>query len=48
LAGAGKETADIISTLNHLMKRTYVFASLKTLEYLRRSGRMNFALAKFE
>ena len=29
------------------MKRTYVFASLKTLEYLRRSGRMNFAIAKF-
>ena len=29
------------------MKRTYVFASLKTLEYLRRSGRMNFALARF-
>jgi DegV family protein with EDD domain len=47
LAGAGKETADIISALNHLMKRTYVFASLKTLEYLRRSGRMNFALANF-
>lgn len=47
LAGAGKETEEIISALNHLMKRTYVFASLKTLEYLRRSGRMNFALAKF-
>jgi DegV family protein with EDD domain len=28
------------------MKRTYVFASLKTLEYLRRSGRMNFAVAR--
>jgi DegV family protein with EDD domain len=29
------------------MKRTYVFASLRTLEYLRRGGRMNFALARF-
>lgn len=29
------------------MERIYVFASLKMLEYLRRSGRMNFALAKF-
>lgn len=47
LAGAGKETEEIVSALNNLMKRTYVFASLKTLEYLRRSGRMNFALAGF-
>jgi DegV family protein with EDD domain len=38
---------EILSCLRKLMKRTYVFASLKTLEYLRRSGRMNFALAKF-
>ena len=29
------------------MKRIYVFASLKTLEYLRRSGRMHFVLAGF-
>ena len=29
------------------MKHTYVFASLKTLEYLRRSGRMHFVLAGF-
>jgi len=47
LVGSGKEAQEIISALNNLMKRTYVFASLKTLEYLRRSGRMNFALAKF-
>jgi len=47
LAGAGKEVEEIISALNDLMKRTYVFASLQTLEYLRRSGRMNFALAGF-
>lgn len=47
LAGAGKEIDEIITTLKDLMKRAYVFASLKTLEYLRRSGRMNFALARF-
>jgi DegV family protein with EDD domain len=47
LAGSGKEAQEIISALSNLMKRTYVFASLKTLEYLRRSGRMHFALAKF-
>jgi DegV family protein with EDD domain len=47
LAESGKEAQEIISALNNLMKRTYVFASLKTLEYLRRSGRMHFALAKF-
>jgi DegV family protein with EDD domain len=47
LAESGKEAREIVSALNNLMKRTYVFASLKTLEYLRRSGRMNFALARF-
>jgi len=38
---------DILDDLHEMMKRSYVFASLKTLEYLRRSGRMNFALARF-
>jgi DegV family protein with EDD domain len=47
LAESGKEAQEIIPALNNLMKRTYVLASLKTLEYLRRSGRMNFALATF-
>jgi DegV family protein with EDD domain len=47
LAESGKEAQEIISALKHLMKRVYVFASLKTLEYLRRSGRMHFALARF-
>ena len=47
LAGSGNEVQEITSALNNLMKRTYVFASLKTLEYLRRSGRMNVALARF-
>jgi DegV family protein with EDD domain len=46
LAKLGKKADEILSTLQDLMKRTYVFASLKTLEYLRRSGRMHFAMAK--
>ncbi len=47
LAELGEEAQEIISALKNLMKRVYVFASLKTLEYLRRSGRMNIALARF-
>ncbi len=47
MAQAGSTMDEILSTLQEVMKRTYVFASLKTLEYLRRSGRMNFAIAKF-
>ena len=47
LAALGHRMEDILAQLADLMKRTYVFASLKTLEYLRRSGRMNFALASF-
>lgn len=47
MAQVGKTMEEITSSLQDLMKRTYVFASLKTLEYLRRGGRMNFALAKF-
>jgi DegV family protein with EDD domain len=43
----GKTMEEILSVLKEVMKRTYVFASLKTLEYLRRSGRMNFAIARF-
>lgn len=47
LVQLGKKVEEIVSSLQGVMKRTYVFASLKTLEYLRRSGRMNFAIAKF-
>lgn len=47
MAQAGKKLEEIVYALQELMKRTYVFASLKTLEYLRRSGRMNFAIARF-
>jgi DegV family protein with EDD domain len=47
LAAIGKTMEEITSALQEVMKRSYVFASLKTLEYLRRGGRMNFAIAKF-
>ena len=47
MAELGHKMEEILSSLGELMKRTYVFASLKTLEYLRRSGRMHFALARF-
>ena len=47
MAQAGNKLEEIVSALQEIMKRTYVFASLKTLEYLRRSGRMNFAIARF-
>jgi DegV family protein with EDD domain len=46
MAELGHKAEEIIESLHELMKRTYVFASLKTLEYLRRSGRMHFALAR--
>ena len=45
LARAGETLEKILSQLNDQMARSYVFASLKTLEYLRRSGRMNSAVA---
>lgn len=47
LAKLEKNAQEITSALDNLMKRTFVFAALKTLEYLRRSGRMNSALASF-
>jgi DegV family protein with EDD domain len=47
MAEVGHKMDEILSSLSGLMKRTYVFASLKTLEYLRRSGRMHIALARF-
>lgn len=47
LAHTGKTMDEILASLQKFMKRTYVFAALNTLEYLRRSGRMNFALATF-
>jgi len=46
MVDAGNKMEEILINLRVFMKRTYVFASLKTLEYLRRSGRMHFALAR--
>jgi len=42
-AAAGKTTAEIIAMLEERRSRTHVFAQLDTLEYLRRSGRVNWA-----
>lgn len=42
-ARAGRPMAEIVDLLDQLVKRTYVFAVLDTLEYLRRSGRVNWA-----
>lgn len=42
-AEAGKTTAEIITMLEERRARTHVFAQLDTLEYLRRSGRVNWA-----
>lgn len=47
LAAIGASMEEILASLAEMMKRTYVFASLNTLKYLRRSGRMNAALASF-
>ena len=47
MAQAGSKMEEILETLNDLMPRTYVFAALDTLEYLRRSGRMHLAVARF-
>jgi DegV family protein with EDD domain len=47
MAKLGRTVEEIISALQGFMKRTYVFASLKTLEYLRRGGRMNSTIAHF-
>jgi DegV family protein with EDD domain len=41
LAEAGHTIETILSTLNAQIKRSHVFAALDTLEFLRRSGRMN-------
>lgn len=41
LAAAGKRIQDILQAVQEAGKRTYVLAALDTLEYLRKSGRMN-------
>jgi DegV family protein with EDD domain len=45
LAAAGHSLEEILLALKEQMQRSYVFASLKTLEYLKRSGRMHTAVA---
>ena len=45
MAKAGKNMQKIIAALDDLKRRTFVAAGLDTLEYLRRSGRMNIFLA---
>ena len=40
-AKAGKEAGEIMKSLEDLRSRTFVSAGLDTLEFLRRSGRMN-------
>ncbi len=47
LAAQGVGLDSILAELEFMMPRTYVFAALDTLEYLRRSGRMNSAVARF-
>jgi DegV family protein with EDD domain len=44
-AAEGRPMAEIIASLKDLALRTHVFAALDTLEYLRRSGRMNGTVA---
>ncbi len=44
-AEKGHSVDEILNILDNQIKRTHVFAALDTLEYLRRSGRMNFALS---
>jgi DegV family protein with EDD domain len=41
----GRSMAQILSLLHNQMIRTHTFAALDTLEYLKRSGRMNFAMS---
>jgi DegV family protein with EDD domain len=45
MAQAGCRMAEILPVLNDQIQRTYVFAALDTLEFLKRSGRMNGIVA---
>lgn len=46
-AAEGQSIDEILDLLETMGTRTHVFAALDTLEYLRRSGRMNRAVATF-
>jgi DegV family protein with EDD domain len=45
-AEQGRSMQEIIELLNEQISRTHVFAALDTLEFLRRSGRMNAAISR--
>jgi len=45
MAAAGSSIAEILTALEQQIKRSRVFAALDTLEFLRRSGRMNRFMA---
>ncbi|HNT78966.1 MAG TPA: DegV family protein [Anaerolineae bacterium] len=45
LAAAGRPVVEILAALNAQIQRSRVFAALDTLEFLRRSGRMNAFVA---
>ena len=45
LSKAGGSLDDILSTVQDLRKRTYCFAALSTLEFMRRSGRISWLQA---
>lgn len=47
LAAAGQNTGQILAEIESKIPRTYVYGLLDTLEYLRRSGRLNWAEFRF-
>lgn len=47
MARAGSTVKEILEALEDQIKRTHVWAALNTLEYLRRSGRMNGVVSTF-
>ena len=47
LAQADLMVPEILAALNEQIKRTHVFAALDTLQFLRRSGRMNSVVSTF-
>jgi DegV family protein with EDD domain len=47
MAAEGKTVSEILSALRSQIERTHVFAALDTVEFLKRSGRMNKYLADF-
>jgi DegV family protein with EDD domain len=46
MAKAGHSLVEILQALKEKSKRTHLFAGLDTLEFLQRSGRMNWAISK--